>query len=318
MNSPAPGWHPDPTGRHEHRYWDGGRWTDHVADAGARATDPLDGGGAAADTAQTGGFPTDERPAQTGWASSARTGAPGDEPTWLTDPAAPASGDQPTQIDPTPGGPTQAYPSQGESTQEYPTVPGAAPAAQEWQGGAPPPTGAAGRRPSPALVLALAVLLVAVIGGIAFVLTRDDDDTTEAADRDPTSTDETVDPGQPDGSGAVGDGAGGSGSDDPALPGDLGQDAGSESEVIDVLARSIARDSGGELTHEQAACILEAMVDQVGFERLVEIGESGAANPLEDLTPAQQGEIVGAMIECAPGAMAEAFGEQGGPGGPSE
>jgi cell division protein FtsB len=36
------GWHPDPTGRHEHRYWDGTKWTDHVGDAGVSATDALE------------------------------------------------------------------------------------------------------------------------------------------------------------------------------------------------------------------------------------------------------------------------------------
>jgi len=35
------GWHPDPTGRHERRYWDGRLWTDQVADAGETTTDPL-------------------------------------------------------------------------------------------------------------------------------------------------------------------------------------------------------------------------------------------------------------------------------------
>ncbi len=34
-------WLADPTGRHEHRYWNGSRWTKHVADAGERTTDPL-------------------------------------------------------------------------------------------------------------------------------------------------------------------------------------------------------------------------------------------------------------------------------------
>jgi hypothetical protein len=50
VSSPA-AWHPDPTGRHEHRYWDGERWTEHVADAGVAAEDPLDttAGGATAD-----------------------------------------------------------------------------------------------------------------------------------------------------------------------------------------------------------------------------------------------------------------------------
>ena len=34
-------WHPDPTGRHEHRWWNGTTWTDQVADGGVAATDPL-------------------------------------------------------------------------------------------------------------------------------------------------------------------------------------------------------------------------------------------------------------------------------------
>jgi len=38
----APGWYPDPTGRHQQRYWDGASWTQHVADAGGQGTDPLD------------------------------------------------------------------------------------------------------------------------------------------------------------------------------------------------------------------------------------------------------------------------------------
>lgn len=33
------GWHPDPAGRHEHRYHDGQRWTDHVADGGEAKVD---------------------------------------------------------------------------------------------------------------------------------------------------------------------------------------------------------------------------------------------------------------------------------------
>lgn len=40
----GPDWHPDPSGRHELRWWDGDAWTDHVADAGVTASDPLAGG----------------------------------------------------------------------------------------------------------------------------------------------------------------------------------------------------------------------------------------------------------------------------------
>ena len=38
-------WHPDPTGRHEHRYWDGTEWTDHISNGGVAGTDPLHGAG---------------------------------------------------------------------------------------------------------------------------------------------------------------------------------------------------------------------------------------------------------------------------------
>lgn len=38
---PPAAWHPDPTGRHQHRYWDGARWTAWVADAGITGRDPL-------------------------------------------------------------------------------------------------------------------------------------------------------------------------------------------------------------------------------------------------------------------------------------
>lgn len=35
-----PDWYPDPTGRHEHRYWDGAEWTEHVSDSGQASVDP--------------------------------------------------------------------------------------------------------------------------------------------------------------------------------------------------------------------------------------------------------------------------------------
>jgi hypothetical protein len=36
-----PGWFPDPTGQHDHRWWDGAAWTEHVADAGVAGRAPL-------------------------------------------------------------------------------------------------------------------------------------------------------------------------------------------------------------------------------------------------------------------------------------
>jgi hypothetical protein len=39
----APGWLTDPSGRHEHRYWSGSEWTEHVRDGGVPGTDPPPG-----------------------------------------------------------------------------------------------------------------------------------------------------------------------------------------------------------------------------------------------------------------------------------
>ena len=42
QDATAPGWRPDPTGRHDLRWWDGSRWTDRVAARAAEAVDPYD------------------------------------------------------------------------------------------------------------------------------------------------------------------------------------------------------------------------------------------------------------------------------------
>lgn len=41
-SSHLPAWAPDPTGRHQWRWWGGVAWTDHVADDGVASEDPLD------------------------------------------------------------------------------------------------------------------------------------------------------------------------------------------------------------------------------------------------------------------------------------
>ena len=35
-----PSWHPDPSGVHQYRYWDGTRWTEYVSTDGATTLDP--------------------------------------------------------------------------------------------------------------------------------------------------------------------------------------------------------------------------------------------------------------------------------------
>ena len=53
MSNPAANWYPDPTGRHEHRYWDGNAWTDHVSDRGVTGTDPVNAPAAGTHPQQT-------------------------------------------------------------------------------------------------------------------------------------------------------------------------------------------------------------------------------------------------------------------------
>jgi hypothetical protein len=38
---PAAGWHPDPSGRYQHRWWDGTDWTSAVTTDGVTTVDPL-------------------------------------------------------------------------------------------------------------------------------------------------------------------------------------------------------------------------------------------------------------------------------------
>jgi Protein of unknown function (DUF2510) len=39
--APVASWYPDPTARHQQRYWDGATWTDNVSDNGVTARDRL-------------------------------------------------------------------------------------------------------------------------------------------------------------------------------------------------------------------------------------------------------------------------------------
>jgi hypothetical protein len=52
MTDPTPDWYPDPTGRHELRYWDGSHWTEHVVEGGIPTTDAAGARSTAADVAR--------------------------------------------------------------------------------------------------------------------------------------------------------------------------------------------------------------------------------------------------------------------------
>ena len=49
VSGSAPGWHPDPAGRWQLRWWDGSAWTAQVASGGRQASDPVPGDEATAD-----------------------------------------------------------------------------------------------------------------------------------------------------------------------------------------------------------------------------------------------------------------------------
>jgi hypothetical protein len=76
------GWHPDPSLRHEYRYWDGSVWTDTVADSGLVTVDPLIAAPASKPVAAAPPFAS---PAGTAWQPPAVITEPASshEPTWL-------------------------------------------------------------------------------------------------------------------------------------------------------------------------------------------------------------------------------------------
>jgi len=162
MTDSTPGWQPDPTGRHDHRYWDGSRWTDDVADAGVAATDPYDG--PVGPGAQ--GAP-EASPAEAGTGGEA---AP--PPADTTTPDAPAPGTEATVVGPTPAGdPTATWPAAGTS----PPPPSYTAPPPPTMPVAPAAAAAASSGSKKGLLIGTGVLaLVALVVG-AFLLLGDDD-----------------------------------------------------------------------------------------------------------------------------------------------
>jgi hypothetical protein len=68
MSQVTPGWYPDPSGRFAQRYHDGGRWTEHVADAGGnRSTDAPAGQAPEQSQPSYGGTPSGQGYGQQGY-----------------------------------------------------------------------------------------------------------------------------------------------------------------------------------------------------------------------------------------------------------
>ena len=52
-------------------------------------------------------------------------------------------------------------------------------------------------------------------------------------------------------------------------------------QLVEFMADNMEQASGGALTHEEATCISEGLLDELGLARIVDIGESGE-NPFTD------------------------------------
>lgn len=87
---PQPGWYPDPTGRNQLRYWDGGQWTTSIANNGVVGdeTQPNQS------HPMAGNMPAQQQaPAQAGYTYQAQQQAP-------TQPGNPYAQQQPSQQGP--------------------------------------------------------------------------------------------------------------------------------------------------------------------------------------------------------------------------
>lgn len=132
MSNPA-AWHPDPTGKHEYRYWDGERWTEHVSDSGQVSSDPLEGG-----APSSAGSDAD--------ASSATGTSPGDQSTEAAghDPAASTSGTSgATDQGDGPAAWADGGSDAGAGSESPSTGWGSSPGGESQTGGDTPPSGAA-------------------------------------------------------------------------------------------------------------------------------------------------------------------------------
>jgi Protein of unknown function (DUF2510) len=265
MNSPAAGWNPDPTGRHEYRYWDGGRWTDDVSDNGVTGTDALAGGVA----------------------------PPGGDATAQMDPTR-QFGQQPSPYAPGPGAPTATgpFPPGGEPSGQYPPGGGpSGPYTSQFGSGGPsgqgfPPATPPKKGPKPGLIIGIAAAAVALIAVVVVLaMNSGDDNKTDTASKSSTTTTAGGNVTLPPTTAATGTTA-------PGNDGD-GKIEGVDEDVIKSAMTTAFENEG--MTHEQAECASQAMIDQFG-DRLADIGQS--SNPLSQLTSDDMSKLFDALGEC--------------------
>ncbi len=252
MSTPA-GWYPDPTGRHQNRWFDGTDWTDQVADGQAVSVDPVHGGakGAAAGATQA----ISVNPSQPG----PPPGAPG------------TSGAAPGQ----PGTPAPGV----VSSPGTPPGPGGTPPP-----GAPlgaytgPPASSSGGKNKTLLIVAAVVVVVLVAVGLVVALGGGDDGGDTASSSAPAEEDQSDEPEEEDEDPTVSDLF-----DDMADEGDTGGTPSTtvpEGEypqsVIDTFTDSCTS-AGSPASF--CGCVIDELQATVPYDRFVEIDAQLAENP---------------------------------------
>lgn len=295
MNAPAPGWHPDPTARHDYRYWDGWQWTDDVSDGAVTAFDPLpatephdrydgyDGHGPRGYDGYQGYDGRSRYDRYSGYDGYDGYDSYG------------GNGYDGEPYDPL--GPRYPYPTDDETP--------------------------AKKRRSARLLVGLGLVTVALIAGLAFVLVSGGKDQpgdgTEISDNeraaggstragDTTTSSETTattaPSNQPGGSGSTttgpggpGGGSTGSGGATTTTTGDQAPspgpsvDTSSDEAMIDSLADMYQQSSGGQISDEQSRCMAEGMVEILGADGVRAMTGGGGTPPAmtqEDYTALQQ------------------------------
>jgi hypothetical protein len=144
--------------------------------------------------------------------------------------------------------------------------------------------------------------VLVLIGGIAFVLLGSDDDKgddTDTAGGTTTTTTAGTDTTEP----VV--------TTEPPVDTTAGGSTGGDSAIVGAIAEGILQGSGGVLNQEEADCMAQAMVDEIGVDRLIELGLQAdeSTDPLDVLTEDEQNAVYGAMANCVD---AGTLGELGG------
>jgi Protein of unknown function (DUF2510) len=268
-DTPQPGWYPDPTGRHENRWWDGIDWTDQVADGQAVSIDSVRSG-----PPQQAVDPEATQPV------SGVTPVAGPEATPTTPQPVPVAG-QPAGH---PGAP--------------PGAPGGIPYAGEYVG----PAGDKQKNRN-ALIVVAVLVVVAVVVGLVLASGGGDDsgDDSASSTRDqsdePDVSDLSDEPSAADifdDEGDTSDPLGAGDAPDDTAPADTtpsGDQAYPQESIDGFLTACTA-----EAPQALCQCTIDVLQRDVTYERFVEMDQQLAANP--DVIPP---ELTAAVNECQGG-----------------